>query len=137
MIDRCRRRGIAVGFVRMPESREFRAGSRAASSRAPIAISPTSRAATACRCRRSQLGADDDLFYYDRNHLRPEGATTFTVRFARESLGPLLDGTLAATVAAPQAGRRPPTLTATDSGRRPQPNVAAAGARPLHPARGS
>ncbi len=55
----------------------------------------------------------DDLFYYDRNHLLPAGATVFTERFARDALGRLLDGTIRDTATA--ASRERDATTAAET----------------------
>lgn len=89
VLARCRREGIPVALLVMPEGPAFRAH-----------YTPSMRAGIDAHLR--ALGErwdvplidardwlDEDAFW-DSHHLLPRGATAFTERFEREALGPLL-----------------------------------------------
>ena len=89
LLDRCRREGIPVALVLMPEAAEFRRfyapGLRAAIVRSLGELSrekgvPLIDAGT-------WVG---DTGFWDGHHLLPKGAAEFTDRFGREALQPLL-----------------------------------------------
>jgi hypothetical protein len=89
LLDRCRREGIPVALVIMPEAAEFRGfyppGLRAGLMDYVVKLS-----------REKGVPLIDasawvgDAGFRDGHHLLPEGAAEFTDRFGREALGPLL-----------------------------------------------
>ena len=85
-LDLCRRRGIPVRLLLMPEGKGFRA-----------LYSPASQQALAGLLNRLTVPVVDardwveETGFWDTHHLLAEGARCFTDRFGREALAPALD----------------------------------------------
>jgi hypothetical protein len=93
LIALCRRHDIHVTLFLMPESSAFRG-------RFPPDVAAWVRtyfAALSAECRVPVIDARDwvaDQDFYDPHHLWPRGARTFTARFGREVIGPLVEDRL-------------------------------------------
>jgi hypothetical protein len=85
LLDMCRRRGIGVVLVTMPEGSEFRSWYAAESLAAITDYLNTLAQEYGTRWVDARSWVADDQFF-DSHHLVPAGATTFTERFGREVL---------------------------------------------------